>query len=180
MVVSQTSTIGPIGVRVSLISSKYPTWCRSTIEPGCLDLMRLRVPILFNQSKRISSSIAPMITPVWKFLPRRGILSLTLELENVLFHSEHLIEWWSATQAESWSTTGVYKVPCRPLMDGKPIWETEKFSPFQRSRYLRSSTINASYIVSCAPPPSINLGTRFLLRGQGCNTLCYDLPNHHH
>jgi hypothetical protein len=91
-VASQTSTICPIGARVSLILSKYPTWCRSTVEPGCHDLTRLHVPILFNLSKRISSSITPMIASVWKFLPIWGMPSLTLELENVLFHFEPMIE----------------------------------------------------------------------------------------
>jgi hypothetical protein len=32
----------------------------------------LHVPIVFNLSKRISSSITPMIALVWKFLPRWG------------------------------------------------------------------------------------------------------------
>jgi hypothetical protein len=49
-------------------------------------------------------------------------------------------------------------------------------SLFQRSQYLCFSTINASYIVSCAPPPFVNLRTRFLFKGEGCNTLCYGSP----
>jgi hypothetical protein len=38
-------------------------------------------------SKRISSSMAPMIDPIQNLRE-----SLTLELEKVLFHSEHLLE----------------------------------------------------------------------------------------
>jgi hypothetical protein len=53
MVVSQTSTICPIGARVSLILSKYPTWCQSTFEPCHYDLTQPRVPILFDLSKWI-------------------------------------------------------------------------------------------------------------------------------
>jgi hypothetical protein len=47
-------------------------------------------PIL--PSKIMSSSIAPRIDSVWKFLPRWDMPSLTLELEKVLFHSEYPIE----------------------------------------------------------------------------------------
>jgi hypothetical protein len=39
MAVSQPSTICPIRAHVSLISSKYPTWCRSTFEPCRHDLI---------------------------------------------------------------------------------------------------------------------------------------------
>jgi hypothetical protein len=39
--------------------------------------------------------------------------------------------------------------------------------------------VNASFIVSGAST-FINLGTRFLLWGKGCSTLCYDFPKHLH
>jgi hypothetical protein len=29
-----------------------------------------------------------------------------------------------------------------------------------------------------APPSFVNLGTRFLLKGEGCNTLCYGSPTY--
>jgi hypothetical protein len=48
---------------------------------------RLRVHIFFYHRKRISSSIASMIDPVWNLRK-----SLALELENVLFHSEYPLE----------------------------------------------------------------------------------------
>jgi hypothetical protein len=32
----------------------------------------------------------------------------------------------------------------------------------------------------CFPPPWVNLGMRFLLRGEGCNTPCYNFPNYLH
>jgi hypothetical protein len=56
------------------------------------------------------------------------------------------------------------------------LWETEKkqlhrrprsLSSCQLSRYPPFSTINVSFIVSCAPPSFINLGMGFLLRGRG-------------
>jgi hypothetical protein len=40
VVVLQTSTICPIRACISLISSKYPIWCRSTFEPCRHDLTR--------------------------------------------------------------------------------------------------------------------------------------------
>jgi hypothetical protein len=41
MVILQASAICPSRARVSLISSKYPTWCRSTFEPCHHDLTRV-------------------------------------------------------------------------------------------------------------------------------------------
>jgi glutamate synthase domain-containing protein 1 len=51
------------------------------------------------------------------------------------------------------------------------------FPPFNYpdTRYPSCYLVNASFIVSCAPPPPspfINLKTIFLLRGEGCNTSC--------
>jgi hypothetical protein len=40
MAVLQMSTICPNRARVSMISSKYPTWCRYTFEPCRHDLTR--------------------------------------------------------------------------------------------------------------------------------------------
>jgi hypothetical protein len=54
---------------------------------------------------------------------------------------------------------------------------TKESSPFQLSSYPSCYAINAPFIVSCAPPPFINLGTRFLLRGEGCHTPCYEKLN---
>jgi hypothetical protein len=41
-------------------------------------------------SKGMSSSTAPRINSIWKFLYQWRMLSLTLELENALSHSEYL------------------------------------------------------------------------------------------
>jgi hypothetical protein len=54
---------------------------------------------------------------------------------------------------------------------------TKESSPFQLSGCPSCYAINAPFIISCAPPPFINLGTRFLLRGEGYNTMCYGSPN---
>jgi hypothetical protein len=57
------------------------------------------------------------------------------------------------------------------------LWETEKFYfsnypdiLFSPQSMHPSSFLVLSFIVSCTPPPLINFGTRFLLKGQGCNT----------
>jgi hypothetical protein len=49
--------------------------------PSCISLVRL--------SKRMSSSIALRFDSVWKFLPQWRMSFFTLELENVLSHSEY-------------------------------------------------------------------------------------------
>jgi hypothetical protein len=54
---------------------------------------------------------------------------------------------------------------------------TEESSPFQLIVYPSGYTVNAPFIVSCAPPPFINLRLRFLLRGEGYNTPCYGKLN---
>jgi hypothetical protein len=53
-----------------------------SLVPLCICLVRV--------SKGISSSTAPKIDSVWKFLPQWRMSSLTLELENVLSHYEYL------------------------------------------------------------------------------------------
>jgi hypothetical protein len=53
----------------------------------------------------------------------------------------------------------------------------EESSPFQLSACPSGYTVNAPFIVSCFPPPFINLRTRFLLRAEGYNTPCYGKLN---
>jgi hypothetical protein len=67
-------------------------------------------------------------------------------------------------------------VPCRPCLKGKVAWVTEESSSLQTSICPSCYAVNASFIVSCASS-IVNLRTRFLLRGEGCNTLCYGSPN---
>jgi hypothetical protein len=45
-------------------------------------------------------------------------------------------------------------------------------SNYLDTQYPSRYPFNASFIISCAPPPFVNLGMRFLLRGEGCNTPC--------
>jgi hypothetical protein len=61
--------------------------------------------------------------------------------------------------------------------EGEAASETEKFSSCQLSRCPPFSTINVSFIISCAPPPIVNLGMIFLLKGEDYNTPCYGKLN---
>jgi hypothetical protein len=92
VMVSQPSIICPIKARVSLISSKYPTWCRFTLEPCRHDLTcAFSYPscaisqenIIFN---RANDQFCMEVLTQW------GMSSWTLELEKVFFNFEHLIE----------------------------------------------------------------------------------------
>jgi hypothetical protein len=106
-------TIYPIRARVSLISSKYPIWCRYTFEPCRHDFTR------------------------------------------------------------------AFVYPSCSVIQEKVVSDrTEGSSSFQLSGCPFCYVVNASCIISCAPPSFINLGTRFLLSGEGCNIPCYDFTNH--
>jgi hypothetical protein len=161
--------VGPFLSHVVMIS----------LMPSCICHVQL--------SKRMSSSIAPRIDSVWKFLPRWVMSSSTLEFEKVLFHSEYPIELMDHEDR-------VLEHNIRRAMKHNPILQgamsfmhgrkscmgNREVSFFQRSRYLRFFAINASFIVSCAPPPFVNIRTRFLLRGEDYNTPCYEILNHQH
>jgi hypothetical protein len=123
-----------------------------------------------------------MIDPAWNLRK-----SLTLEFGRILFHSEHSIELLDQEdRVMEHNTRRVMKH--NPILQGgmslmrgrKSCMGTWEVSFFQRSRYLRFSAVNASFIVSCALHPFINLGMRFLLRREGCSTPCYGCPNYHH
>jgi hypothetical protein len=85
------------------------------------------------------------------------MLSSTLEFERVIFHSENPIKLDQEDRVMKCNKQSYEAQPnstmvlCRPLMDGKAVWEIDKFSPFQQSRYLCFSAINASFIISYAP-----------------------------
>jgi hypothetical protein len=141
-------------------------------------------PIL--PSKRISSSIAPMIDSVWKFLPRWGMLSLTLELEKVLFHSEHSIEL-DQEGVRKRNTSRVMKH--NPILQGAMSPTQGRKSSMRDREVFLLPTVPISPILRdqcilhrflCFPPPFVNLGMRFLLRREGCNIPCYDFPNYLH
>jgi hypothetical protein len=61
---------------------------------------------------------------------------------------------------------GVVQVLCHPSAEGKSTWEIKKCASVQGSWYPLYTTVNASFIISCAPTPFINLEMRFLLWGR--------------
>jgi hypothetical protein len=131
-------------------------------------------------SKRISSLIVSMIDSVLKFLPRWGMSPLTLDFEKVLFPFQASAQVAGPRRSSNEAQhKHIYKVLCHPHMKGKVAWVAEKFSSFYLSRYPSCYTINASFIISCAPS-FINLGMRFLLSWEGCTTLCYRILNFLH
>jgi hypothetical protein len=107
------------------------------------------------------------------------MLAPIVELEKVLFYPEHLMKLsgkkdqvMNATCLEStmFSVTHTWK---------EKLHERSKsFPPSNGPDFF--CTIKASFIVSCAPPSFINLGTRFLLREEGCNIPCYKIVNYFH
>jgi hypothetical protein len=74
------------------------------------------------------------------------------------------IEWWSPKQAESWSTIRFNKLLCHPRMKGKVSWVTDESSSLQTSSCPSCYAVNASFIISCAPPSKIL--ERDFLRGR--------------
>jgi hypothetical protein len=70
-------------------------------------------------------------------------------------------------------TTRFYKIQWNDHSEGKVTWECEEF---MRSNYHE-------FHPSRYPPPVsllcilFNVGTRFFLKGEGCNTPCYRNPN---
>jgi hypothetical protein len=131
--------------------------------------------------------ISPMSSCICPVRLSKRMSSSMLEFEKVLFHSEYPIKLMGQEdRVMEHNTRRVMKhnlilQGAMSLMHGrKSCMGNREVSFFQRSRYLRFSVINASFIVSCSLSPFINLKMRFLLRGKGCNTLCYKILNHLH
>jgi hypothetical protein len=63
-------------------------------------------------------------------------------------------------------------------LNGRPI---DSSAPTSLISYLLDRGIPCNHIsLLITSPPFVNLRTRFLLRWEGCNTLCYGFPNHLH
>jgi hypothetical protein len=183
------------------LPTKCAPWFASIIKPCCSTLKQvpymagppsshviliLHVTLCIHLdllSKRISSLITPLIDSVWKFLPGWRMSPLTLGHQKVLFPfwaptwvveprgSSNQPRYNQSHEAQFDSTRwDVTHAPKGKLHEGPG-----SFPPFNcpYTRYHSCYSVNASFIVSCAPPPFINLGTIFLLRGKGCNTPCY-------
>jgi hypothetical protein len=97
------------------------------------------------------------------------MLALTLEFEKVPFHSEHPLELLGQEDRVMKRNTNrvmkhnpILQGPTLPaIMEGKVMWETEKFSSVQLSQNPLFSTLNVSIIFLCFPPPFVNSGQDF-------------------
>jgi hypothetical protein len=104
-----------------------------SLVPSCIHLVQL--------SKRMSYPIISRIDSVWKFLPRCGMLALTLEFEKVRFHFENPLELLGQDdRVMKRNTSRVMKhnpilqgAMWPTIMERKVTWATEKFSSIQLS-----------------------------------------------
>jgi hypothetical protein len=111
--------------------------------------------------------------------------SLTLELENVLFHFEYPSrvarlrrlsnEAQNNQRQEAQSdSTRCYVAHAQK----KKLHERSRsFPPTNYLDILHSPRSMCPSSFLCFSPPFVNLGMRFLLRGEGCNTSYYGNPN---
>jgi hypothetical protein len=132
-------------------------------------------------SKRISSSITLMIDPFWKFLPGWRMSPLTLDFEEVLFLSELPLELLNQEDR-------VMRRHTSRVMKRNQILQGDMLPTHRRKGGMGDQEVLLHLIILmtsllhnqrvlhcffCFPPPFVNLRTRFLLRGEGCNTMCY-------
>jgi hypothetical protein len=113
---------------------------------------------LVPSSKRVSSSITPMIKSVWKFLPRCVMSSLTLEPEKVLFRSERLIKLDQEDRVMKYNTSRVMKH--HKILQGamSPTHERKSGTGDRGVFHLSRDEIS--------------------FKGEGCNTPCYSSSNY--
>jgi hypothetical protein len=160
-----------IGACVSLISSKYPTCCWSTFQSCHYDLT---CDFVYLSCSIIQENIVFYSTndrSSWEF-------------ENVIFDFKHPLELLDQEeQVRKRNTSRVMKHnlilqgTMSPMHGRKSCmrdWEVLLCSIVPKSSVLHGQCVLHHFIVL---PPLINLGTRFLLRGEGCNTPCHSYPN---
>jgi hypothetical protein len=171
----------PDSARVSSISSQYPTWCRSTLESCGHDLNHAFLyPSCSTIQEKVTSNrpddrfSLEVLMPRVRCQPQLWIRRQFFSTQSIRWrYQTERVKWWTQpdqTQQRALSPTHRRK-SCKedrkdPLLDYPDIL----WSP----RPMRLSSF------SCAPPPFVNLGTRFLLRGEGCNTPCYGNSNQGH
>jgi hypothetical protein len=96
-------------------------------------------------SKRVSSSITPMINLVWKFFPRWVMSCLTLEPEKVLFRSKRLIELDQEDRVMKHNTNIV--VNHHPILQGAMLPTHERKSGMSDHGVFILSTIPLSFLL---------------------------------
>jgi hypothetical protein len=147
------------------------TWLRVSISIYCPREYRLwshRWSILFGSS-----------------YPDGGLSSLTMGYDKVLFHYEHPLELMDEEDR-------VMKRDTSRVMKHNPILQGDMSSTYGRKCCMRGQEIFLLLTISILffpqsrhplsflvlPPPFINLGMRFILRGETYNTPCYGFTNY--
>jgi hypothetical protein len=166
MVISQTSTICPIRARVSLILSKYPTWCRSTFEPCCHDITRAFVypSCLVIQENVISDRFnLEVITPMGDVILDVGVWESSFPFRasdwvNGPRRSSNVAQHKESHESQSESTRCYIAHAWKEKLHGKLRSFLLSMAPI--SSFLRSQCIFHHFLC----PSFVNLGMRFLLR----------------
>jgi hypothetical protein len=168
---------GPLSARVSFISSKYPTWCRSAFEPCRYELTHdfmypscLVYPRECHLYSCQSSFWFRRLTPM-------EAVSISVKLHKGLLRPEHLMKS-SDNGDRVINAIGLESAKCSITMRwGKSCMrdrEVPLFPIVPISSLVHDQCIRHRFL--CFSPPFINLRMRFLLRGEGYNTLSYIFP----
>jgi hypothetical protein len=170
------------------MSSKYPTWCRPPFQAmlywsrSCLQ--EPLCPIYPSEHPfQPHSIIASMGDPYFE----KGKLLLNIETWRFsLFRGIHRNRWtkkitqWKVTQAVPWervsSQRWKWALHRKGKLHGKPGRPSS--CHWSRCSIPLFSTSSHSTLFSCAPPPFVNLGTRFLLRGRAITPRVTKTLNH--
>jgi hypothetical protein len=139
----------------------------------------------FRLSKRGSSPIALRIDSVWKFLPRWARLSQQWNVRRFFFLSELLHELLNQEDRVIRRHTSRVTKRNQILQGAMSPTHRRKGGMGDREVLLHLTILRSSFLHDqcalhcflCFPPPFVNLGMRFLIRGEGCNTPCYRNPN---
>jgi hypothetical protein len=110
-----------------------------------------------------------------------------LELEKVILYPEHPMKLSGEEDRVIKSKTSGVMEHSLTLQGATSHAHGMKSCLGDREVLLRSavqypliSTINASFIIFLCFPRFMNLGMRFLLRGEGCNIMCFENTNQSH
>jgi hypothetical protein len=143
-------------------------------KPCCLSLHATLRTILFELSKEtlfpIAIVVAPQASPSILF----GTLMTLVSHRGQSDTQDSVVHFYAMSV---WPPGDFMYLSYSIIQENVASARTEESSPFQLIVYPSGYTVNAPFIISCAPPPFINLRLRFLLRGEGYNTPCYGKLN---
>jgi hypothetical protein len=119
--------------------------------------------ILFELSKEalflIATVVAPQVSPC--ILP--GTLMTHVNHQGRSNTQDSIVHFYAMSV---WPLGDFVYLSYLMIQENVASTRTKESFPIQLSGYPSCYTVNAPFIISCAPPPFINLGIRFLLRGR--------------